>query len=84
MSEIVEPLSAAQLEALDFETAQARLEALVAELEGGQLPLERALTLYQVGRQLRDVCRARLAAAEGLLEQLREAPDGTLLREEMA
>ena len=67
-----------QISELDFEAAQAQLEEVVARLEGGQLPLEEALALYQLGVRLRDQCRARLAAAETLLERLQEAPDGSL------
>jgi len=74
--------SAAELEALDFETAQQRLEQVVNELESGQAPLDRALTLYQTGLVLRDVCRRRLTAAEGLLEKLVERADGSLAIEE--
>ena len=67
-----------QLAALGFEEAQSGLEAVVAELETGRLPLERALTLYQLGLKLRDQCRRRLEAAEGLLATLTETADGTL------
>ncbi|MBI2301578.1 MAG: exodeoxyribonuclease VII small subunit [Armatimonadetes bacterium] len=71
-----------ELAALSFEEAQARLEAVVAELESGQLTLDRSLALYELGLQLREHCRARLEAAEGALERLRELPDGSLASEE--
>lgn len=67
-----------QLAELGFEAAQERLEEVVTRLESGQLPLEEALALYQLGVRLRDHCRTRLAAAEALLERLQEGPDGTL------
>ena len=82
MSELVTSLSDEALAALGFEEAQALLERVVGELEGGQIPLDRALALYALGLKLRDVCRSRLAAAEGVLEQLREQPDGSVRLEE--
>lgn len=82
MSELVTTLSDEALAVLGFEEAQALLERVVGELEGGQIALDRALALYALGLKLRDVCRGRLAAAEGVLEQLREQPDGTSLIEE--
>lgn len=75
-------LSDEELAELGFEAAQTRLEQVVAELEAGQIPLERALALYELGLQLRDLCRQRLAAAEGALTRLRESVDGTLSEED--
>ncbi|MCC7495028.1 MAG: exodeoxyribonuclease VII small subunit [Fimbriimonadaceae bacterium] len=66
-------LSADELAALSFETALERLETVVAALEAGRLPLEQALAAYQLGTALREHCRARLSAAEGALESLRES-----------
>lgn len=82
MNDMPQAPSAAELETLDFETAQARLEQVVHELESGQAPLDRALELYQTGIALREVCRRRLAAAEGLLEKLVEQADGSVTVEE--
>ena len=77
-----QPFDASSYESLDFEAAQAQLEQVVSELESGQVPLDRALSLYQQGLALRDVCRRRLEAAEGLLEKLVERADGALAIEE--
>lgn len=76
MSETEPVLSSEELDQLSFEEAQARLEAVVAELEGGQLSLERAVALYEFGLRLRDHCRAKLAAAEQAIERLLSAEAG--------
>lgn len=68
-----------QIAALPFEEAQARLEQIVAELEEGRTPLEQAMAKYQLGLKLRDHCRGKLGAAESVLEQLREGPDGRIV-----
>ncbi len=82
MSEATGPLAPDELAALTFEAAQARLETVCEQLESGQAPLEQALELYRLGLQLRDFCRAKLEAAEAILERLAEAPDGSLTIEE--
>jgi exodeoxyribonuclease VII small subunit len=48
----------------DFETALAQLEALVAKMESGALPLEESLVAYRRGVALTRVCQERLAQAE--------------------
>ena len=48
----------------DFETALAQLEALVARMESGVLPLEESLAAYRRGVALTRVCQDRLAQAE--------------------
>lgn len=49
---------------LDFETALAQLEELVAKMESGALPLEESLVAYRRGVSLTRVCQERLAQAE--------------------
>ncbi len=53
-----------------FEECLQRLEKIVNELEKGDLPLEKALTLFEEGIQLSNNCRAELDAAEGKVEIL--------------
>lgn len=48
----------------DYESALAELEAIVAEMESGQLPLEASLTAYKRGAELLQYCRLQLADAE--------------------
>jgi exodeoxyribonuclease VII small subunit len=53
-----------------FEDCLARLEKIVHELEQGDLPLEKALSLFEEGMQLSGSCRKELDAAEGKIEIL--------------
>ncbi|MBO9360987.1 MAG: exodeoxyribonuclease VII small subunit [Thermoflexus sp.] len=48
---------------LTFEEALAELERIVRALEGGGLPLEEALTLYERGQALADRCQQLLQEA---------------------
>jgi exodeoxyribonuclease VII small subunit len=76
----------------DFESAIAELEQIVATLEEGELPLEKALQLYERGVQLSRYCHGRLEDAERRIEvlddrgNLRAAPspltDGAAREEE--
>jgi exodeoxyribonuclease VII small subunit len=53
-----------------FEQAQAELEGIVERLEQGQASLDEALALWERGEQLYAVCRAKLDAAQGRVEEL--------------
>jgi exodeoxyribonuclease VII small subunit len=57
---------------LSFEEAVARLEAVVAELEGGSLPLEECLRRFEQAVALARHCSARLEAAERQISILTE------------
>ena len=63
-----------------FEDCLARLEQIVNELEKGELPLEKALALFEEGVQLSNSCRKELDAAEGKIELLMRQ-NGKLLPE---
>ena len=54
----------------NFEECLQRLEKIVGELEKGDVPLERALTLFEEGIQLSNSCRKELEEAEGKVEIL--------------
>lgn len=51
------------IQALTFEEALAELERIVRALEGGALPLEEALALYERGQALADHCQRLLQEA---------------------
>lgn len=55
---------------LSFEQAMERLEQVVKELEGGDLPLERSLALFQEGIGLARRCGLSLDEAEAQIEKL--------------
>lgn len=59
------------METLSFEDAFTQLEAAVAALQDGQLPLERALDYYEQGMKLARQCQSLLEQAELRVEQLR-------------
>ncbi len=53
-----------------FEECLQRLEKIVDELEKGEVPLERALQLFEEGVELTRSCRKELDEAEGKVEIL--------------
>jgi exodeoxyribonuclease VII small subunit len=53
-----------------FEECLQRLEKIVDELEKGELPLEKALGLFEEGIALSASCRKELETAEGKVEIL--------------
>ncbi len=53
-----------------FEQALARLDEVVARLEGGDVGLEEAVRLFEQGQALLAVCRERLARAQQRIEEL--------------
>ncbi|HUI43464.1 MAG TPA: exodeoxyribonuclease VII small subunit [Terriglobia bacterium] len=64
-----------------FEKNLERLDAIVRELEDAELPLEKALGLYEEGMKLSAVCEQQLEAAEGRVEILRKRAGGKLAAE---
>jgi exodeoxyribonuclease VII small subunit len=56
--------------AVSFEAALQELESVVKQLEAGDLPLERALELFEKGMELSDSCRKQLEEAETRVEVL--------------
>lgn len=59
-----------QKAANSFEAGLEELEAVVKELENGDLPLERSLELFEKGMQLSELCRKQLEEAETRIEVL--------------
>jgi exodeoxyribonuclease VII small subunit len=53
----------------DFETALARLEEIVEQLDDGNLPLAQALALFKEGTSLAKRCRTLLSAAEVVVKE---------------
>ena len=62
---------------LSFEQAIQRLEKIVAEMEGAELPLEDVLKRYEEGTRLVRFCTAKLDEAEKKIEILQKKADGT-------
>ena len=55
-----------------FEQALAELEALVSQMESGQLPLEQSLAAYKRGAELLQYCQKSLADVEQQVRILNE------------
>jgi exodeoxyribonuclease VII small subunit len=55
---------------ISFEEGLQQLEAIVKEMETGDLPLERALELFEKGTKLSEACRKQLEEAETRVETL--------------
>ena len=62
-------------EPANYEQALAELDRLVAQMEGGQLPLDQLLDGYRRGAELLGYCRTRLQAVE---DQVKVLEDGQL------
>lgn len=58
------------IQSMDFETAFTALQESVAALESEELPLEKALALYERGQKLAQHCAALLESAELKVQQL--------------
>lgn len=56
----------------NFETSLKELEAIVAQMESGQLPLEQSLQAYQRGSELLQFCQKSLADIEQQVRLLNE------------
>ena len=63
-------MSEAQKPGQTFEECLTELEAVVKELESGDLPLERSLALFEKGTSLSAACRKQLDEAETRVEQI--------------
>lgn len=62
---------------MTFEERMTRLEAIVAELEGDEVPLARALALFEEGVTCLREASGELARAEERVQKLVERDDGT-------
>ena len=61
---------------LSFEDALKALEDVVRKLEGGEVPLDDSIALYEQGEKLRAHCQARLDAAQAKIEKIVAGADG--------
>ncbi len=61
-----------------FEKNLERLDAIVRQLEDSDLPLEKALHLYEEGMKLSEVCQHQLQEAEGRVQILMKRAGGKI------
>lgn len=55
---------------LSYEAALQELEALVARMDSGQMPLDDLLSSYQRGAALLKICRDKLVSVEQQIKRL--------------
>lgn len=64
-----------------FEKNLERLDSIVLQLEDADLPLEKALQLYEEGMKLSALCHKQLEEAEGRVEILMKKAGGKMSAE---
>ena len=62
-----------QNDALNFESSLLELEAIVSQMESGNLPLEQSINAYKHGAALLQTCQKSLSDAEQQVHILTEA-----------
>lgn len=60
----------ADVKRLPFEKALAELESIVQKLEGGAVPLEESVAIYERGEALKRRCEELLRQAEARVEKI--------------
>lgn len=61
---------------LSFERAMEELESIVTKLEGGKVPLEESVTIYERGESLKRRCEELLRHAEVRVEKITTDANG--------
>jgi exodeoxyribonuclease VII small subunit len=74
---VADPVNPVNPEELSFDAALKQLEDRVRDLERGDVPLERALALYEEGVKLVRTCHEKLDAADKRIVELSGEPSGT-------
>jgi exodeoxyribonuclease VII small subunit len=69
-------IGAQDISQMSFEQALAALEAIVQQLERGDVPLDQSIALYERGEALRAACQQRLDAAQARIEAIVTGADG--------
>ncbi|MBT8077224.1 MAG: exodeoxyribonuclease VII small subunit [Gammaproteobacteria bacterium] len=68
---------------LNLEKSLSQLEALIEELEGGELPLDKAMKKFEEGIKLTRGCQAALKDAEQKVEVLLKSAGGEELLQDL-
>ena len=67
----------------DFEDSMSRLDHIARQLESGDVPLEKAMQLFEEGLELSNRCGALLEKAQLRVDKLLEGRDGGEERQPM-
>jgi len=70
------PALPADIRKMSFEAALKELEAIVEQLEHGDVDLERSIAVYERGTALKAHCEAKLREAEMKVEKITLGPAG--------
>ena len=70
--------------AQSFEKALARLEEIAAEMESGELGLEKMVAAFEEGQKLVKLCSSKLNEVEKKIEMLVKNADGSVGAEPFA
>ncbi len=63
----------------NFETSMKRLEEIVQQLEGGEMPLEDSLQVFEEGMKLAAFCSRKLEEAEKKVTLLVREQEGSFI-----
>ena len=72
-----------EIEKMSFEEALAKLEGIVKELEGENIPLEESISKFELGVKLSSHCLSKLNEAERKIEELTRSEEGKLIVKEL-
>ena len=68
--------TAMDVKKLSFERAMEELESIVTKLEGGKVPLEESVTIYERGESLKRRCEELLRHAEARVDKITTDANG--------
>lgn len=74
----------ADIAKMSFEDAMKALEVIVDQLDGGDVPLEESIKIYERGALLQRHCEDKLQQAEMRVQKIVARSDGTAERAEPA
>ena len=74
-------MSEKKTEPKSIEEIFGRLESIISNLELGDIPLDKSLTLFEEGMTLAETCRAQLNAAEQKVQELMKEKSGFIEEE---
>lgn len=60
------------MENLSYEEASKKLDQIISELESGNIPMEKAIENFEMGKQLANACYKSLDNVKGKLTELNE------------
>jgi exodeoxyribonuclease VII small subunit len=79
MAENTQENSKADIKKLNFERAIEELESIVNRLEGGKVPLEESVAIYERGEALKRRCEELLRQAEARVDKITTDANGKVV-----